>query len=267
MASQVRIVTLLTDFGLQDAYIASMKGVLLDINPNLKIIDISHEIPKFNVRRAAIVLAQAASFFPRGTIHVAVVDPGVGTLRRPIIIKTKHYFFVGPDNGVLSIAAEKDGVLCAYQIDEGRYVFANRSNTFAGRDIFAPVAAHISRGIPLKKLGGEIGNIKRIEISESKRSGNQIDGEVLMIDSFGNIITNISASLIKDLKLGQIILVKIGSRVLRVPFFKTYCDVEKGKSLALIGSSNFLEIGLNQGNISRLLRVVKEGTKIRIKIY
>ncbi|MEM2960846.1 MAG: SAM-dependent chlorinase/fluorinase, partial [Candidatus Bathyarchaeia archaeon] len=234
-----------------------MKGVLLDINPNLKIIDISHEIPKFNVRRAAIVLAQASSFFPRGTVHVAVVDPGVGTLRAPLIIKTKRYFFVGPDNGVLSIAAEKDGILCAYQIDEGRYVFADRSHTFAGRDIFAPVAAYISRGIPLKKLGREIESIKNISFNEPKRSGNQIDGEVLMIDSFGNIITNIDAQMIKDLKIGQIIPIKIGRKMLRVPFLRTYGDVEKGKPLALIGSSNLLEIGLNQGNISRLLRVAK----------
>ncbi|MGQ9514007.1 MAG: SAM hydrolase/SAM-dependent halogenase family protein [Thermoproteota archaeon] len=266
MTSPTQIVTLLTDFGQNDAYVASMKGVLLDINPKLRIIDISHEVPKFNVKRAAIVLAQASSFFPRRTIHVAVVDPGVGTLRKPLVMKTKNYFFVGPDNGVLSIAAEKDGILCVYRIEEGRYVFANRSCTFAGRDIFAPVAAHISRGVPLKKLGKEIGSIKRISICEPKRSGNMIDGEVLMIDSFGNIITNIGASLIRDMKIGQIILIKIGSKAIKAPFLKTYGDVERGKPLAIIGSYDLLEIGINQGNISRLLRDVKEGSKVRINL-
>jgi len=266
MVSKARTVTLLTDFGTRDHYIASMKGVLLAIDPELHIVDITHEVPKFDIRRAALLLANSAKFFPHGTIHVAVVDPGVGTSRRPIIIKTKNYYFVGPDNGVLSVAAAGDGVKHVYQIrEDGSYVLQRRSSTFAGRDVFAPVAAHIAKGVPLEMLGEVIKSFKRIRIGEPKRFGNRIDGDVLLIDAFGNIVTNIGDELIEDLEPGQRILVNVGGKLLRVPFLKTYGDVERGKPLALVGSTGLLEIGLNQGSISCLLRNVKEGSRVSIQ--
>ncbi|MBO3802464.1 MAG: SAM-dependent chlorinase/fluorinase, partial [Candidatus Brockarchaeota archaeon] len=220
MPVPARIVTLLTDFGTRDHYVASMKGVLLGIEPRLQVIDVSHDVPKFGVRRAAITLAQAAKFFPRGTVHVAVVDPGVGTPRKHLILETKRFFFVGPDNGVLSIAAEEDGIKGAYEIRGSRYVFQERSNTFAGRDVFAPAAAHLAKGLPPERLGEEIdpSEIKKVGIGEPRKSGRRVEGEILAIDEFGNLVTNITRSLVGELKFGKAITGKVGGSSLKVPF-------------------------------------------------
>jgi len=148
MTSSGNIITLLTDFGMRDAYVGCVKGVLLGINPSINIVDISHEVPKFNVKYAALILAQAARFYPKGTIHMAIVDPGVGTRRRMLIVKTENYYFVGPDNGILSIAAIRDGVRQTFQIDERRAGPEGVSRTFAARDIFAPIATRLTCGMP-----------------------------------------------------------------------------------------------------------------------
>lgn len=260
-----RIVTLLTDFGLQDAYVSSMKGVLLSINPDLAIVDISHEVPKFDVRRAALILAQAAPFFPEGTVHMAIVDPGVGTSRKPLVIETNRFIFVGPDNGILSLAAEKDGVRRQFQMEEGRYVLPERSSTFAGRDLFAPIAAHISRGVPLKRLGKELRSFRRISIHKPLSSNRSIRGEVLIIDSFGNLITNIDGSLLRGIKRGGIIAIEVDGKALRLPFLHAYGEVPRGNPLALIGSIGLLEIGSNRCSMAERLRGVKEGSRVLIR--
>lgn len=265
MTASKNTITLLTDFGLRDAYLGCMKGVLLSINPSLNIIDISHEVPKFNVKYAALILAQAAQFFPKGTVHMAIVDPSVGTRRRMLIVETKNYFFVGPDNGVLSIAAIRDGVRQAFQIDERRVGLERGSRTFAARDIFAPIAARITCGVPPKDLGRTITGFHGLTIGGPRSSGVRIVGEVLLIDSFGNIVTNIDCSSLKGVKFDQCILVKVGSEDLRIPFVRTYGEVKEGEALALIGSSGLLEIGMNRGSMSGRLSSAKEGTRVAVE--
>ena len=259
------IITLLTDFGLREAYVASMKGVILSICPKAGIVDISHNVPKFDVRFGAFALAQATPYFPGGTIHLAVVDPEVGTERHPIAIKTKRFIFVGPDNGVLSLSAKNDGVETIVKIESSRHMLPKPSKTFAGRDVFAPVAAHLANGEPLTKLGPKLKTFKMLAISRPTLSEHRILGEVLVIDSFGNLITNIRSEDIRGrIEHGQCINVTIKDSTLRLRFMNAYAEVEKGEAVALIGSSNYLEIGVNQGSIFERLKDVDPDTKVEI---
>lgn len=264
MAASGNTISLLTDFGLRDAYVGCVKGVLLSINPHLNIVDISHEVPKFQVKYAALILAQAAKFFPKGTVHMAIVDPGVGMRRRMLIVETKNYFFVGPDNGVLSIAAIGDGVRHAFQIDKRRVVLEGSSGTFAARDIFAPIAARITCGAPPEDFGREITGFLELTPSVPRPSGRSVVGEVLIIDSFGNIVTNIDGPSLKGVKFNQRIPVKVGREDLRVPFVRTYGEVKRGEALALIGSGGLLEIAINQGSMSERLSSAKVGTRVAV---
>jgi hypothetical protein len=255
----------LTDFGSSDAYVGCVKGVLLSINPKLNIVDISNEVPKFDVKRAGLILAQTARYFPKGTVHMSIVDPEVGTRRKLLLIETRRFFFVGPDNGILSVAAMRDGVLHAFQIDEVSCALPERSATFAARDIFAPVAARLTLGVRPCRLGDEIAEFKRLQIGEAVPSEKGIVGEVLMIDCFGNLVTNVGGESLGNIKPGQRILIRIGDKALRVPFLRAYGEARKGEPLALIGSAGFLEIGLNQGNASRILPRARSGSKVTVK--
>ena len=187
--------TLTTDFGLEDGYVGAMKGVIWEIFPEARIADISHSIPPQNLAAAGIVLLQAAPYFPEGTVHVVVVDPGVGTARRPIAARIGRHFFVAPDNGVLTPLyedAEARGALVEV-VHLNRETFYRHpvSGTFHGRDIFAPCAAHLARGIPLNELGETISDFHRIPFPKPIRDGNRIRGKILAIDHFGNLATNI----------------------------------------------------------------------------
>lgn len=249
------IITLLTDFGTKDAYVSCMKGVILSICPHARIVDISHEIPKFNVRYGAFILMQAAPYFPEGTIHVVVIDPGVGTERHALMIKTKRYIFIGPDNGVLTLAAANDGIERVVKITNEKYTLIGPSKTFAGREIFAPVAAYVARGVPIEEVGPEFKRFQILSVPKPTVMEDQIIGEVFVIDSFGNLITNIHSSDIKTrVKRGQFIKVETKHLTKELPFVNTYGDVKKGQALALVGSSNFLEIGINQGNASQAFK-------------
>ena len=229
-----------------------MKGVILSICPHARIVDISHEIPKFNVRYGAFILKQAAPYFPEGTIHVAVIDPGVGTKRYPLVIETKRYIFIGPDNGVLTLAAANDGIKQVVKIANEKYTFIGPSKTFAGREIFTPVAAHIAMGVPIEEIGAKLERFQTLSIPKPTITEDQIIGEVFVIDSFGNLITNIHSSDIEHrAKRGQSIKVEVKHLTKELPFVNTYGDVKRGQALTLVGSSNFLEIGINQGNASQ----------------
>ena len=179
-----RIITILTDFGLQDPYVASMKGVILSINPDVQLIDISHEIGKFNIQEAAFKLAASVPYFTPSTIHLVVVDPGVGSDRKPLIVLTRHYFFIGPDNGVLSLAAEQDGIKRIIEIQNKNFIRKPVSNTFHGRDLFAPVAAYVAKRVALKKFGPNIRKMVKLKIPEVVISHNEIKGKILYIDGF-----------------------------------------------------------------------------------
>ncbi len=185
------MITLTSDFGLKDPYVAEMKGVILTINQKATIIDITHDIEKFNVRMAAFTLASAASYFPEGTVHLAVVDPEVGTKRRAIIIQTKKAYFVGPDNGILMLAAKSQGIKYIYQLTNPKFMLPSLSNTFHGRDVFAPAAAHLDSGVQTCEFGPEILDPLEPAFAQITRKDSSVIGEVVHVDGFGNIITNI----------------------------------------------------------------------------
>jgi len=256
------IISLLSDFGHKDPYVAEMKAVILSINPQARIVDITHKIEKFNIRMGAYVLASAAPYFPPNTIHVAVVDPGVGTKRRPIIAETNRSLYVGPDNGLLMLAAHKENIKNVYQIDNPKYILSKVSKTFHGRDIFAPAAAHLTRGIKPSDFGPLIQDYILPEFAKPHARNGELIGEVLHIDDFGNTISNIT---FEDLeKMGfhkaNSLLVTLGSKTLNIRFCSAYGEVPYGTPLALIGSSNFLEVAVNQGSASRIFKAKVGGT-------
>lgn len=259
------IITLLSDFGLKDPYVAEMKAVILSLCPNVRIVDISHEVEKFNIRMGALFLASATPYFPRNTVHLAVVDPGVGTKRRPVIFQTNRSLYVGPDNGLLVLSAQTDGIKHVYQITDERYLPPKISRTFHGRDIFAPVAARLACGIKPNSFGSEMKNYVKPSFTEPTVRGREISGEVLYIDSFGNIITNISASLLKEIHAieGSSLKVELGKRIATLKLCKAYGEATAGTPLSIIGSHNFLEISINLGNAGEKLGV-KAGELVKI---
>jgi S-adenosylmethionine hydrolase len=255
------IITLTTDFGLRDPYVAEMKAVILGISPNATIVDVSHEVEKFNVRMGAYILASAASYFPKGTIHVAVVDPGVGTERRTILIQTKQGYLVGPDNGVLAFAAKNQGIEHAYEISNRKLMLPRISGTFHGRDIFAPAVAHLANGTRATEFGAEVREIATPEFAKVERRGNLLVGEVLHVDGFGNIITNFGEKELKLMKIGDAINVELGKVRLKLRVCKAYAEAKPQEPLAIIGSHNFLEISINQGNAAETFKI-RSGDKV-----
>jgi len=256
-------VSLTTDFGLKDPYLAEMKAVILGINPNANIIDITHDINKFDVRTAAYTLACAAPFFPKGTVHVAVVDPGVGTRRWPILVQTPKAFYVGPDNGAATLAAGNEGIEHIFRITNRRFMLSTISNTFHGRDIFAPVAAHLTRGTQPTELGPETEKILTPKFARVAKKKNMLISEVLHIDSFGNIITNIREEELHSINIEETVNIKINNHKLRMKLGKAYADVKKGEPVALFGSHGFLEISVNQDSGAATFKV-KAGDRITL---
>lgn len=240
-----------------------MKGVILTITPNSTIIDIVHNVEKFNIQTGAFTLASAAPYFPKGTIHVAVVDPGVGTKRRAIIIQTKKGYFIGPDNGLMILAAEHQGIMHIYQITNPKFMLSGISSTFHGRDVFAPAAAYIEKGIKPEKFGPEIHEPVRPDFAKVKHVKDSIIGRILHIDSFGNIITNITKA--EAAKFSEIINLKIQSKELKLKLKKTYGETKLNEPLALIGSHGFLEIALNRGSAAEKYQA-KVGMEITITL-
>jgi S-adenosyl-L-methionine hydrolase (adenosine-forming) len=246
-----RIVTLTSDFGLRDPYVAEMKAVILSICPEATIVDITHEIEKFNVRAGAVALASAASYFPKGTVHVAVVDPGVGTRRRPILVQTGQGVFVGPDNGVLIPAADKEEITHIYEITNTELMLSHVSNTFHGRDIFAPIAAHLSNGISPTDCGPEIDDAVKPEFTKFTSTKETLIGEILYVDDFGNVITNVREPEAREFNDGDWLTVELPNRDLRLRFAKTYAEAKPKEPIALIGSHGYVEIALNQGSANK----------------
>jgi S-adenosylmethionine hydrolase len=256
------MITLTTDFGLKDPYVGEMKGVILSINPKSNIVDITHDVEKFNTRMGAFTLASAATYFPKGTIHLAVVDPRVGTERRAILVQTKEGFFVGPDNGVLMLAAQAQDIEHIYEISNQKFMLPNISNTFHGRDIFAPVAAHLDKGIAPSKFGQEITDATTPNFTSIERKNSILIGEILHVDSFGNLITNIDQ---KDLSQAKTITVNLHHVSLQLALAKTYAQAKPKEPLALIGSHDFLEVALNQASFAEKYRV-RAGDRIEVAL-
>ena len=257
------VISLTTDFGIRDPYVAEMKAVILSISPNATIVDITHEIEKFNIRMAAYILASASPYFPKGTIHVAVVDPSVGTKRLPILMQTKHSFYIGPDNGILALAAKNQEIKHVYTISNKKLMLPKVSHTFHGRDVFAPAAAHLANGTLPTEFGQEIHEIVTPEFAKIIRRKDMLGGEVLHVDGFGNIVTNFGEKEVELMKIKHIVNVKLRNARLKLKFCKAYADVESQKPLALVGSHNFLEISINQGNAAEAFKI-KSGDKVTL---
>jgi len=252
-------ITLTTDFGYKDNFVGVVKGVIYNINPDAKIVDLCHEVSPQDIMGAAFALKTAYNYFPKGTIHLVVIDPGVGTDRLPILVKTKDYYFIGPDNGVLSLALEEQKVEGIIYLDNFEHYLMPVSNTFHARDIFAPVAAQLTQGISYPLFGRAIKEYKKINLVKIKISARVISGEVIYIDRFGNLITNIGQDLEKNIQ-GSIIKIKNKA----VKGLKTsYADAVPKELLAIFGSSGFLEIAVNLGSAKDKLKA-KIGDKVSI---
>ena len=259
-----RMVTLLTDFGTKDPYVASMKGVILGINSGCTLIDISHEVSPQDIREGALILANAYSYFPKGTIHLAVVDPGVGSARKAILLVTKDYFFVGPDNGLLSLAAEKDKVKKAIVLSNRSFFRPSVSTTFHGRDVFAPIAGHLSTGVQPELLGRRVRSWVELDLEEPRRVKADLIGEISCMDAFGNLVTNISQKDLNRFAEKREIVISIAQREIR-GLKKSYGEAKKGDLLALIGSGDFLDISIREGNAKKALKS-RQGDKVRIRL-
>jgi hypothetical protein len=271
-----KVITLTTDFGYADAYVAAMKGVILSLNPEVTLVDLCHLIAPQNISQTAFVLSSAVKYFPPGTIHLIVVDPGVGTSRRTIILKTPEYFFIAPDNGVLSYVITP--ILIGDALTEPRLrklpagfqavALTNPkfwrhpvSNTFHGRDIMAPVAAHLSLGIPLKEFGKRIASILALPFPQPRKEpSGEIVGQVIHIDRFGNLITNISQQDLPNVARGFSLAFEIARRIIE-GLSRSYA--EGGELLAIIGSSGYLEIARRNGSAAEWLGI-KIGDRIKI---
>jgi len=269
----VRFISFLTDFGLTDAYVGVMKGVVASINPDTHVIDICHDIAPQDVRAAAFLLASSYAYFPPGTIHVAVVDPTVGSARAALCVQAGDYFFIGPDNGVVSAACYKAGRPKIYRLENEEYFLNNRSRTFHGRDIFAPAAAHLSAGAPIESMGQRMRSMKRIRLPKpvirygSKKHEQWVRGEVIHVDRFGNLITNIEPETLQKAlprrRRSTLNIVCSGHTIRGVS--ETYSDVASGRALALVGSYGLIEISVRDRNASSSLGV-ERGEKVKIEL-
>jgi S-adenosyl-L-methionine hydrolase (adenosine-forming) len=244
-------IALLTDFGYRDHYVGVMKGVIATIAPNARMIDITHGIPPQAVMAGAIALRQSWRFFPKQTVFVAVVDPGVGSARKPIAIDTRAGArFVGPDNGVLSLAADDAGIRRIVELRASKYRLKDVSATFHGRDIFAPAAAWLSVGTRLTSLGPTLREITHLSIASAKRRGNAVEGKVIYVDGFGNLVTNIDRSSLDAFaacfRAGRL-LVKIESGA-TMEILQAYAGAPTGVPLAILGSFELLEIAIRDGS-------------------
>jgi S-adenosylmethionine hydrolase len=246
------VIALLSDLGTKDYFVGALKGAILSINPNAVIVDITHEVPRHDVLTAAFTLAHAAETFPKNTIFVAVVDPGVGTSRKSILLTTENgLFFIGPDNGIFTLVAERFGVKEIRELTNKKLMRSEISSTFHGRDVFAPVAAHLSRGIAPAEVGPGLPGMKRLELPRPKIEGGEMVGEVLLIDVFGNILTNIDRELIENFAgVGDELELDIEGKKLIAKFVRTFAEVGVGETVCYVGSANLLEVAKNQGNLA-----------------
>ncbi len=260
---KMSIIALLTDFGLKDNFVGVMKGVIYKINPETKIVDLCHNIKPQDIKEAMFILKNSYRYFPEGTIFTVVVDPQVGSERKALIIKTKEYFFVAPDNGVLSFL-QKDEIEKIIQITQEKYFLKPVSNTFHGRDIFGPVSAYISKGEKLENFGHEIKEITSIKFPEPIIKKNCLIGEVIYIDRFGNLITNIDEKIFNNFVKNHKFEIQVKNHRIK-KLSLSYTESKNKKPIALFNSFNSLEISIYQTNTSKHLNI-KEGAEIKICI-
>ena len=263
------IITLTSDFGVRDAFTASIKGVILKINPQAHIVDLTHEVAPQDIWEAAFTLKSAYSYFPKGTVHFAVVDPGVGTSRRPIIVVTESYYFVGPDNGLFTLIYQEAERLRVHHITAGHYFLPNPGPTFHGRDVFAPVAAWLAKGIPSGNFGDEITDYMKLSVPMPKVAANTIDGHVVHIDRFGNLITSITHKILRSLLTegthpGAVSISIVGREI--KGFKKFYAEAAPGEPSAIINSDGIVEIFVYKQS-ARIVLSAKRGEIVRLHVH
>ncbi len=247
-------ITLTTDFGSGSLYTAAMKGVILSINPAANVVDISHEIPPQDVRQGAVVLDDASGWFPEGTIHVAVVDPGVGTQRAIVYARIGKQDYIAPDNGLLSRLAARTPPAKVIRLNKPQYWLKSVSATFHGRDIMAPVAARLSLGLDPERLGPAVEKLAGLHWPKVRQTPNKIEGVVLQIDSFGNLITNIGAEMLAGRPTDERVCV-VCNIYETWGIFHTYADQPRGTFIALIGSGGRLELAVVGENAAQMLGI------------
>ena len=253
------IVTLTTDFGLNDHFVGTIKGVILDIVPDVEIVDICHSVQAFDVLDAALTIAQAYSYFPAGTVHLVDVDPGVGTARRPVIVTSERHHFVAPDNGVLSLIYAREERLHVRHVTAEHYYLQPVSNTFHGRDIFAPVTAYLAKGVDPAKFGDEITDFVRFNAPKPKPvDGKTLRGVVLKVDRFGNLVTNFTPQEVPALFQADPppFKILIGQRGI-TEIHTNYAQGAPGSVFGILGSMGYLEIVANRGSAAQILGLGK----------
>lgn len=241
------IATLTTDFGNRDGFVGVMKGIILGMAPQAVLVDVSHEIAPADIRSAAWVINNSCAYFPKDTIHLVIVDPGVGSGRRAIAIRTAEHTFIGPDNGVLCDVVSHAGANDCFWLNKTEFWRTRVSNTFHGRDVFAPVLGHLLAGKTLEEMGEQIPYESLVRLSEFPLNvtGPEARGAVVYVDRFGNLITNLPGNLLETAKSVQV-------NAARVAVGKTYSSVSKGNAAAIVGSHGFIEIGVNQGRAAEV---------------
>jgi S-adenosyl-L-methionine hydrolase (adenosine-forming) len=253
------VITLTTDFGTRDGFVAQMKGVILGINPGVRLVDVTHDIEPFSIMEAALVLKGISSHFPRGAIHVAVVDPGVGSDRRRIVLRTGEQMFVGPDNGLFSLVVPEGRPPEIREIENPDYMRPQPHPTFHGRDVFAPVAAHLSAGKPFDGLGPLVNDPIMLSFPAVKENADGLEGNVIHVDRFGNVSTNIDKEMLTR-SVGTVCLGNVTIQGLS----RFFGEVPVGKAVALINSFGLLEIAVNRGNAAEELGI---GMDEPIKVF
>ncbi|MDZ8052878.1 MAG: S-adenosyl-l-methionine hydroxide adenosyltransferase family protein [Aulosira sp. ZfuVER01] len=250
--AKASILTLMSDFGDRDVYVGVMKGAIAQINPKLTVIDLTHQIPPQSIAAARFCLMNAYAYFPMGTVHIAVVDPGVGSKRRAIAVEFAQGFLVGPDNGIFSGILSQNPAIAAVELTNRNYWRTSQpSSTFHGRDIFAPVGANLASGVPIQELGQEIdaATLVQLNLGECQKTTTGVVGCIQYIDHFGNLVSNIPGDYVQ----GKTWCVQV--RSLTIPGCATYSDVEVGEAIALVGSHGWVEIAINSGNANSQLQI------------
>jgi S-adenosyl-L-methionine hydrolase (adenosine-forming) len=252
--SESRVVTFTTDFGLSDAFVGIMHGVVLNIQPDTRIVDVCHSITSYDIFDGAWTIAQAYRFFPPRTVHVVIVDPGVGGTRRPIVVETEDYIFVAPDNGILSLIEARESKFVVRHVTAERYFLQPVSQTFHGRDIFAPVAGWLSKGAAPSEFGAEIADYVRAPLPQVERVGeNSLRGVVVKVDKFGNLITNIAESdVLETSAKGSPVNILISGQTL-TRICRSYAEGGEDEVFAIIGSSGYLELAAKQASAAEKL--------------
>ncbi len=262
-----RIITLTTDFGLEDHYVGVMKGVILGISPGASVVDITHQVIPYEITAGAFLVAQAYPHFPPGTVHVVVVDPGVGTARRPILLQAARQVFVAPDNGVLSMVYSREEKRKVRVVTAERFFRRPVSRTFHGRDIFAPVAAHLATGIPPARFGKLVRDyLHRTDFDRPVQTGKRIwTGAILHIDHFGNMVTNFRPGDVPGLAEGRPFEMAAGPYQI-AHIARSYAECPPGEPFLIVGSSGYLEISVNQASAARTLGFAA-GAPVEITVY